>query len=73
MTYTHTNNELTIKDLGQKVRLKGWVAKTRDLGGLFFIDLRDRFGITQLVMKPDERVRSIRNEFVIEVEGVVIE
>ncbi|MFP4187735.1 MAG: aspartate--tRNA ligase [Acholeplasmataceae bacterium] len=73
MTYTHTNNELTLKDLGQKVRLKGWVAKTRDLGGLFFIDLRDRFGITQLVMKPDESVRSIRNEFVIEVEGVVIE
>ncbi len=77
MTYTHTNNELTIKNLGQEVQLKGWVAKTRDLGGLFFIDLRDRFGITQLVMKPDdpndELIKSIKNEFVIEVTGIVIE
>jgi aspartyl-tRNA synthetase len=77
MTYTHTNNELTMENLGQDVQLKGWVAKTRDLGGLVFIDLRDRFGITQLVMKPDalndELIRSIKNEFVIEVRGIVIE
>jgi aspartyl-tRNA synthetase len=77
MTYTHTNNELTMENLGQDVQLKGWVAKTRDLGGLVFIDLRDRFGITQLVMKPDalndDLIRSIKNEFVIEVRGIVIE
>jgi aspartyl-tRNA synthetase len=53
MKYTHHNNEL-IKDLGQHVYLKGWVAKTRNLGGLIFIDLRDRFGITQLVVKPEQ-------------------
>lgn len=65
--------------IGQTVTLKGWVAKRRDLGGLIFIDLRDREGIMQLVINP-ERVsseilaisESLRSEFVIEVTGLVI-
>ncbi|TNF09253.1 MAG: Asp-tRNA(Asn)/Glu-tRNA(Gln) amidotransferase GatCAB subunit C, partial [Bacillota bacterium] len=77
MKYTHHNNELTIKDLGKKVYLKGWVAKARNLGGLIFIDLRDRFGITQLLVKPDnsnyELATKVRNEYVIEIQGIVIE
>lgn len=76
-TYTHHNNELTIKHIGQSVYLKGWVAKVRNLGGLIFIDLRDRMGITQLLIKPEnpyyELGLKIRNEYVIEVKGIVIE
>jgi len=74
---THYNNELTIKNLGQRVTLNGWVSRTRNLGSLFFVDLRDRFGITQLVVKPEFKdyalAEKIRNEYVIEVQGVVIE
>jgi len=77
MKYTHHNNELTIEHIGQSVFLKGWVQKSRNLGGLIFIDLRDRFGITQLLVKPDnnfyEIATKIRNEYVIEVKGTVIE
>ena len=77
MKYTHHNNELSIKDINQVVHLKGWVAKYRNLGGLLFIDLRDRFGITQLVVKPEnknyELALKIRSEFVIEAKGLVIE
>ena len=77
MSYTHHNNQLTLKDLGQQVRLKGWVQKVRNLGGLVFIDLRDRFGITQLVVKPEnphyEAALKIKNESVITLEGIVIE
>lgn len=77
MKYTHHNNELTIEHIGQSVFLKGWVQKSRNLGGLIFIDLRDRFGITQLLVKPDhvcyDIASKIRNEFVIEVKGIVIE
>ena len=75
--YSHNNNELTIKNLNRSVYLKGWVAKVRNLGGLIFMDLRDQFGITQLVVKPDsplyERASQIRSEFVVEVQGVVVE
>jgi aspartyl-tRNA synthetase len=77
MKYTHHNNELNIKHVGQHVYLKGWVQKSRNLGGLVFIDLRDRFGITQIVVKPDhkdyEKALKIRSEYVIEVKGVVLE
>lgn len=77
MKYTHHNNELNIKHVGEHVYLKGWVQKSRNLGGLVFIDLRDRFGITQIVVKPDhkdyEKALKIRSEFVIEVKGVVLE
>ncbi|MBU1141260.1 MAG: aspartate--tRNA ligase [Firmicutes bacterium] len=77
MKYTHHNNELNSKHINQTVYLKGWVAKNRNLGGLMFIDLRDRFGITQLVVKPEnkfyETALKIKNEFVIEAKGIVIE
>ena len=77
MNYTHHNNELTEKNINQAVYLKGWVGKVRNLGGLIFVDLRDRFGVTQLVIKPDnpfyQEALKLRNEFVIEVKGVVIE
>jgi aspartyl-tRNA synthetase len=77
MKYTHHNNELNIKHIGREVYLKGWAAKVRNLGGLIFIDLRDRFGITQLLIKPDNKfyevALKVRNEFVLEAKGIVIE
>lgn len=75
--YTHNNNELTLKNLNEEVCLKGWVSKKRNLGGLVFVDLRDRFGITQLVIKPDNPnyndALTLKNEYVIEVKGKVVE
>ncbi len=77
MKRSHNNNELTIKNVGEKVKLRGWVSKYRDLGGLLFIDLRDREGITQLLINPENEfydvATTIRNEFVLYVEGEVIE
>ena len=71
------NNTVNIKAVGKKVTLAGWVAKKRDLGGLLFIDLRDRTGIIQLVVNPDnknyELANSLKNEYVIEVTGKVVE
>lgn len=72
---THYNNELNINNVGEKVRLNGWVAKTRNLGSLLFVDLRDRFGITQLIF-PEElskEASKLRNEYVIEITGTVVE
>src|SRR5690554_1764481 len=75
--YSHHNNQLTMNYLNERVYLKGWAAKVRNLGGLIFIDLRDQYGITQLVVKPDsplyEKASLVRTEYVIEVQGVVIE
>jgi aspartyl-tRNA synthetase len=79
MLRTHTCGELTIKDLNKKVNLCGWVQKSRDLGGMTFIDIRDRYGITQLVfnMEEDEglclEARKLGREFVIQATGIVIE
>lgn len=76
-TYTHHNNELNLSHVGQNVRLKGWVSKVRHLGGLLFIDLRDRFGITQLSVDPKSHVyklaTTIRSEYVLDVKGQVVE
>ncbi|VEU80800.1 aspartate--tRNA ligase [Haploplasma axanthum] len=72
---THYNHELTIKNVGENVVLNGWVAKARNLGSLMFVDLRDRFGITQLTF-PDTlfaEANKLKNEYVIEVKGKVIE
>ena len=77
MKYTHKNNQLRIENVGQFVALKGWVQKSRNLGGLIFVDLRDRYGITQLVIRPEndcyDAALKLRSEFVIEIEGLVIE
>lgn len=71
------NATLNIKDVGKVVTLYGWVAKKRNLGGLIFLDLRDRSGIIQLVVRPDCSVYSIaeslKNEYVIEVTGEIVE
>ena len=71
MERTCRNTELSIKDVGRQVTLLGWVAKRRNLGSILFIDLRDRSGIIQIMVKDAEKVPDIRNEYVIQVKGVV--
>ncbi|NHA07639.1 aspartate--tRNA ligase [Mucilaginibacter sp. HC2] len=79
MLRTHTCGELNISNLGQSVTLCGWVQKSRDLGGTTFIDMRDRYGLTQLVINTDtdaavrEIGRGLGREFVIKVTGKVLE
>ena len=79
MYRTHTCGELREEHIGTSVTLSGWIQKSRDLGGMTFIDLRDRYGITQLVfnMETDkglcEKARKLGREFVVQVEGKVIE
>ena len=78
MYRTHTCGELRLADQGKKVTLAGWVQKSRKLGGMTFVDLRDRYGITQLVVDaaaPAELVEtatSLGREFVIQVTGTVV-
>ncbi len=76
MKRTHACGELTEKDVGKKVTLCGWVHTRRDHGGVIFIDVRDRYGITQLVFKPDQKdlfkkADALRREYVIAVNGNV--
>lgn len=71
MERTCWNEQLSLKDVGQKVTLLGWVAKRRDLGSIVFIDLRDRSGIVQVMVKENIEIPNIRNEYVIKVEGIV--
>jgi aspartyl-tRNA synthetase len=71
MERTCFNEELTIKDVEKKVTLLGWVAKRRDLGSIVFIDLRDRSGIIQVMVKDSSILPEIRNEYVISVKGTV--
>ncbi|MCR8561504.1 aspartate--tRNA ligase [Mucilaginibacter sp. BJC16-A38] len=79
MLRTHTCGELNLSHLGETVTLCGWVQKSRDLGGTTFIDVRDRYGLTQLVLNTDsddslrELSRSLGREFVIKVTGKVLE
>lgn len=79
MLRTHTCGELTIADLNKEVTLTGWVQKSRDLGGMTFVDMRDRYGITQLTFNSDDnaemraQARELGREFVIKVSGKVIE
>lgn len=79
MLRTTTCGALTIANLGESVILCGWVQKSRDLGGMTFIDIRDRYGITQLVFNMDdnkelcEAARSLGREFVIKASGLVVE
>ena len=75
MYRTHTCGELNIKDIGHDVILSGWVQKSRDLGGMTFVDLRDRYGITQLLFNMDtnrelcEKARKLGREYVIQAKG----
>ncbi|NLI94861.1 MAG: aspartate--tRNA ligase [Erysipelotrichaceae bacterium] len=72
MLRTIENGKLRLEHVGENVELVGWVAKRRNLGSLIFIDLRDRTGIIQLIVKTDEiSVPEVRNEYVIHVKGVV--
>ncbi len=79
MYRTHTCGELRISDKGRQVTLAGWVQKARKLGGMTFIDLRDRYGVTQLVVEADapaelvETATSLGREFVIQASGEVLE
>ena len=78
MYRTNTCGELTIKNVGQEVTLCGWLQRSRDLGGMTFIDLRDRYGITQLAFNMEtnaelcEKARHLGREYVIQAKGVVI-
>lgn len=77
MYRTHNCNELNESNVGEKVVLSGWVHRRRDHGGIIFVDLRDRYGLTQIVTDPDKFLDahavmdSVRSEFVIRVEGEV--
>ena len=68
---THNNGELRLSDVGKNVTLIGWVSKKRNLGSLVFIDLRDRYGYTQILVKDDECIKNIKNEYIIKVDGIV--
>ena len=79
MYRTHTCGDLRIADVSKTVKLSGWVQTTRDFGAMTFLDLRDRYGITQLVFSMEEnaelceQARKLGREFVIEIEGTVRE
>ena len=79
MYRTNTCGELRIKNVGQKVTLAGWVQRTRKMGGMTFVDLRDRYGITQLVFNNEtnaelcDRANKLGREYVIQIEGFVSE
>ena len=79
MYRNHTCGELRLSDAGKEVTLAGWVQRTRKMGGMTFVDLRDRYGITQLVFNEavnaelNERANRLGREFVIQVKGVVNE
>ena len=74
---TKNNGELRLAHVGEVVTLVGWVSKKRNLGGLIFIDLRDRYGITQVVVEPNNScynlAESAKNEYVLKVTGKVVE
>ena len=78
MYRTVNNGELRKNHIDQKVTMCGWVQKSRDLGGMTFVDLRDRYGITQLVFNMEtnsdlcEKARSLGREFVIQIKGNVV-
>ncbi len=80
MYRTHTNGALRLADVNKEVTLSGWVQKTRDKGFMIWIDLRDRYGITQLVLDEErtskellEKAKTLGREFVIQIKGKVIE
>jgi len=72
---SHTCADLTAADVGKTVRLSGWVNRVRDHGGILFIDLRDHYGITQVLCDPDSTafsdVEKVRSEWCIRIDGEV--
>ncbi len=74
---SHNCNELSLSDVGNKVRLSGWVNRIRDHGGVLFVDLRDHYGITQIVADPESNafkdLERVRAEWVVKVDGIVKE
>lgn len=72
---THNNGELRLSDINKEVTLIGWVSKKRNLGSLVFIDLRDRYGYTQIIFEDEKfaDLKSVKSEFVISVKGIVKE
>lgn len=79
MYRSHDCGALRISNVGEKVTISGWVQKSRDLGGLTFVDIRDRYGVTQLVFNMDEnadlctRARKLGREYVVQASGIVRE
>lgn len=79
MTRSHYCGEVNEMVIGQRVSIKGWVQKRRDLGGLIFVDVRDRTGIVQAVFNPEISMETVnvgeklRSEFVVHIEGLVVE
>src|SRR5690554_1729104 len=79
MYRTHTCGELRLSNIGNEVSLSGWVQRTREMGGMTFVDLRDRYGITQLAFSThdndelNQKARKLGREFVVQVKGEVIE
>ena len=80
MYRSHNCGELNIQNVGNEVILSGWVQKTRDKGGVIWIDLRDRFGITQIILEEGNVssdliaiARNLGREFVLQVKGKVVE
>lgn len=78
MKRTHTSGQLNEQQIGETVQLIGWVQKRRDLGGLIFVDLRDRTGLVQVVFNPEisesaiQIADKLRNEFIVEITGTVV-
>ena len=72
---THTCGGLRASDMGTEATLMGWVHRVRDLGSLIFVDIRDRYGLTQVVARDDENLlaqtKRLKPEFVVEVSGTV--
>lgn len=75
MERTHNNGELRLTDVGKKVTLIGWVAKKRNMGAIVFIDLRDRYGMTQIVFNDQfaENLKDVKNEYILQIKGEVAE
>ena len=80
MYRSHTNGKLRLENVNQEITLSGWVQKVRDKGGMIWIDLRDRYGVTQLVFDegktPKEiidTVRSLGRDYVVQTSGTVLE
>ena len=75
MERTHNDGELRLTDVGKKVTLIGWVAKKRNMGAIVFIDLRDRYGMTQIVFNDQfaESLKDVKNEYILQIKGEVAE